>query len=85
MSGRTLARKFFAETGLTLRDWRRRLKLFRAIELLENGLDVTRTALELGYGSTSSFIFAFRSEMQCSPMAYVRSRAPCKRESGHGM
>ncbi|KRB10855.1 cupin [Achromobacter sp. Root170] len=85
MSGRTLARKFFAETGLTLRDWRRRLKLFRAIELLENGLDVTRTALELGYGSTSSFIFAFRSEMKCSPMAYVRSRAPCKRESGHGM
>jgi len=75
MSGRTLARKFFAETGLTLRDWRRRLKLFRAIELLENGHDVTRTALELGYGSTSSFIFAFRSEMQCSPMAYVRSRA----------
>ncbi|MNQ54648.1 HTH-type transcriptional repressor of iron protein A [compost metagenome] len=76
MSGRTLARKFFAETGLTLRDWRRRLKLFRAIELLESGLDVTGTALELGYGSTSSFIFAFRSEMKCSPMAYMRARAP---------
>lgn len=76
MSGRTLARKFFAETGLTLRDWRRRLKLFRAIELLESGLDVTATALELGYGSTSSFIFAFRTEMKCSPMAYMRARAP---------
>ncbi|MCG7324150.1 helix-turn-helix transcriptional regulator [Achromobacter sp. ACRQX] len=76
MSGRTLARKFLAETGLTLRDWRRRLKLFRAIELLESGLDVTGTALELGYGSTSSFIFAFRTEMKCSPMAYMRARAP---------
>lgn len=76
MSGRTLARKFFAETGLTLRDWRRRLKLFRAIELLESGLDVTGTALELGYSSTSSFIFAFRTEMKCSPMAYMRARAP---------
>lgn len=76
MSGRTLARKFVAETGLTLRDWRRRLKLFRAIELLESGADVTGTALELGYSSTSAFIFAFRMEMHCSPMAYVRTRAP---------
>ncbi|CAJ48188.1 AraC family transcriptional regulator [Bordetella avium] len=75
MSGRTLARKFFAETGLTLRDWRRQLKLFRAIELLESGLDVTAIALELGYGSASSFIFAFRSAMKCSPMAYKRIRA----------
>lgn len=78
MSSRTLARKFFAETGLTLRDWRRRLKLFRAIELLESGLDVTGTALELGYSSTSSFIFAFRTEMKCSPMAYMRARVPSR-------
>ena len=76
MSGRTLARKFVAETGLTLSDWRRRLKLFRAIELLESGRDVTGIALELGYSSASSFIFAFRSEMKCSPMAYKRERAP---------
>ncbi|MBB5213449.1 AraC family transcriptional regulator [Parapusillimonas granuli] len=74
MSGRTLARRFFAETGLTLRTWRRRLKSFRAIELLENGFDVTSAALELGYSSTSAFVYAFRSEMQCSPLAYMRTR-----------
>jgi len=75
MSGRTLERRFRAETGLALRTWRRRLKLFRSIEFLENGFDVTRTALELGYGSPSAFVYAFRSEMRCSPLTYMRNRS----------
>jgi AraC-like DNA-binding protein len=75
MSGRTLARRFEAELGMSLRSWRRRLRLFKAIELLGGGLDVTRTAMELGYGSTSAFIYAFRSDMGCSPQAYIRGRA----------
>jgi len=72
MSGRTLARHFQAEMGMSLRTWRRRLRLFKAIELLGGSLDVTRTAMELGYGSTSAFIYAFRTEMGCSPQAYMR-------------
>ncbi|MGE8064569.1 AraC family transcriptional regulator [Pseudomonas sp. NPDC089569] len=72
MSERTLARRFLNETGFSLRTWRRRLRLFRAIELLGGGLDVTRTALELGYGSTSAFIYAFRQELGSSPQAYMR-------------
>jgi AraC-like DNA-binding protein len=76
MSGRTLARHFQAEMGVSLRTWRRRLRLFKAIELLGGGLDVTQTAMELGYGSTSAFIYAFRSEIGCSPQAYMR---------GHGV
>jgi AraC-like DNA-binding protein len=75
MSGRTLARRFEAELGMSLRSWRRRLRLFKAIELLGGGLGVTRTALELGYGSTSAFVYAFRIEMGCSPQAYMRGRA----------
>ena len=78
MSERTLARRFLAETGMSLRTWRRRLRLFRAIEMLGNGLDVTRTALELGYGSTSAFIYAFRQELGNSPQAYMRGES-----SGH--
>jgi AraC-like DNA-binding protein len=74
MSGRTLARRFEAELGMSLRSWRRRLRLFKAIELLGGGLGVTRTALELGYGSTSAFVYAFRTEMGCSPQAYMRGR-----------
>ncbi|MXQ10318.1 AraC family transcriptional regulator [Microvirga makkahensis] len=74
MSERTLGRRFEAEVGMSLRSWRRRLRLFKAIELMGGGLDVTRTALELGYGSTSAFVYAFRTEMGRSPQAYMRGR-----------
>lgn len=74
MSGRTLARRFEAEIGLSLRSWRRRLRLFKAVELMGGGLNVTQTAMQLGYGSTSAFVFAFRTGMGCSPQAYIRER-----------
>ena len=76
MSGRTLARRFEAELGMCLRSWRRRLRLFKAIELLGGGLGVTQTAMELGYGSTSAFIYAFRIDMGCGPQTYMRRRGP---------
>lgn len=79
MSERTLARRFEAEMGMSLRSWRRRLRLFKAIELMGGGLDVTRTAMELGYGSTSAFVYAFRTEMGCSPQAYMRGRGTDRR------
>ncbi|MBV1795650.1 helix-turn-helix domain-containing protein [Siccirubricoccus sp. G192] len=75
MSGRTLARRFEAELGMSLRSWRRRLRLFKAIELLGGSLSVTQTAMELGYGSTSAFVYAFRTEMGCGPQAYMRGRS----------
>ncbi len=74
MSGRTLARRFGAELGMGLRSWRRRLRLFRAVELLGGWVGVTRTAMELGYGSTSAFVYAFRTDGGCSPQAYMRGR-----------
>lgn len=72
MSGRTLARRFEAELGMSLRSWRRRLRVFKSIELMGGGLGVTQTAMELGYGSTSAFVYAFRHDMGCSPQAYIR-------------
>ena len=75
MSGRTLARRFDEEVGMSMRAWRRRLRLFKAIELLGGGLSVTQIALELGYSSTSAFTYAFRSEMGHSPQAHRRSLA----------
>lgn len=74
MSGRTLARRFEAELGMSLRSWRRRLRVFKAIELLGGGLGATQTAMELGYGSTSAFVYAFRTDMGCSPQRYMRGR-----------
>ncbi|MFS8931703.1 AraC family transcriptional regulator [Cupriavidus taiwanensis] len=74
MSARTLSRRFVGETGISLRSWRRRMRLFRAIELLCGGMSVTRTAMELGYGSTSAFVYAFRLDMGCGPQAFMRGR-----------
>ncbi|SOY70335.1 AraC family transcriptional regulator [Cupriavidus taiwanensis] len=74
MSARTLSRRFVGETGISLRSWRRRMRLFRAIELLCGGMSVTRTAMELGYGSTSAFVYAFRLDMGCGPQAFIRGR-----------
>lgn len=72
MSERTLARRFQTEMGMSLRSWRRRLRLFKAVEFLGGGMGVTQTAMELGYSSTSAFIYAFRADMGCSPQAYTR-------------
>lgn len=74
MSERTLARRFDTELGMSLRSWKRRLRLFKAVELLGGGFSVTETALELGYGSTSAFVYAFRSDTGMGPQAYRRSR-----------
>lgn len=74
ISPRTLARRFETELGMSLRSWRRRVRLFRSIELLGGGLGVTQIAMELGYSSTSSFVYAFRTEMGCSPQTFLRQR-----------
>ncbi|MGT2454001.1 helix-turn-helix domain-containing protein [Cupriavidus basilensis] len=72
-SSRTLARRFEKEMGLTLREWRYRLRLFLALEWLCAGRNVTEVALDLGYASTSAFTFMFRQEMGCPPSEW-RSR-----------
>jgi AraC-like DNA-binding protein len=81
MSSRTLTRQFEAEMGSSLRSWRRRLRLLRAIELLSSGTAVTETAMQLGYGSASAFVFAFRSQMGSSPHAYMRKATGVHRAS----
>ncbi|ANW00294.1 AraC family transcriptional regulator [Bradyrhizobium icense] len=73
MSPRTLTRQFEREVGMSLRTWRQRLRLFKAIELLGSELPITEIALRLGYSSASAFIFMFRSEMSISPLQYRRN------------
>ncbi|MEZ4402800.1 MAG: helix-turn-helix transcriptional regulator [Kofleriaceae bacterium] len=58
-SVRTLERLFLAETGVAVGVWRRRMRLFHALRLLEAGRPVTAVALEVGYATTSAFTAAF--------------------------
>lgn len=73
MSARTLSRHFEDEVGMSLRNWRQRLRLFKAMEFLGGGRSVTETALDLGYASTSAFSYMFRQEVGRSPREYQRN------------
>jgi AraC-like DNA-binding protein len=55
--------------------------LIKAVEMLGGGGSVTQTALDLGYGSPSAFIYAFRQEMGTSPQAYCRRQPAFRRKA----
>jgi AraC-like DNA-binding protein len=72
VSTRTLARLFVSETSMGFRQWRQRLRLCRALELLASGHNVTTVALEIGYNSSSAFIAAFREQFGKAPGEFMR-------------
>ncbi len=67
---RTIERQFRGETGLSLGRWRQQARLLHALPMLAAGRSVTETALEVGYGTPSAFIAAFRSALGVSPGRY---------------
>ena len=64
---RTLQRRFLAETGMPLSDWRQAARLMSAAARLLQGESVTEAAVDAGYSSTSAFINAFRLRFGVSP------------------
>ena len=63
-----LSRTFSRETGLTIPQYLRKLRMERAAELLQSGkYNVTEAALEVGYSSLSHFSQAFCQTMGCCP------------------
>lgn len=69
---RTLERCFLAETGVGVGAWRRRVRLFHAVRLLEAGTPVGDVADEVGYASVSAFSQAFARQFGRSPTGRVR-------------
>jgi AraC-like DNA-binding protein len=66
-----LSRIFTEETGRTIFASLRDLRMERAAELLREGkMNVTETALEVGYSSLSHFTVAFRETFSCCPGLY---------------
>jgi len=68
---RTLTRRFIAETGFSFTEWRQRVRLLQALELLAAGKPVTTIALDLGYDNVSAFIALFRRTFGVTPGQYA--------------
>lgn len=72
---RTLMRRAQRDLGMSLAEWRQRLRVVRAMALLESGQTVETIALDLGYGSASSFIAMFKRVVGSTPDEYRRAMA----------
>lgn len=70
VSSRTLARRFYQETGLQFSDWVRRARLMEALTRLARGDSVLAVSLELGYESQSAFSAMFRRILGVAPSDY---------------
>ncbi len=58
---------------MTMAEWRRRLRMLHAVQLLAEGEPVTSAALSVGYSSVSAFIAVFKKELGATPGRYAAS------------
>lgn len=72
-SERTLTRLFRTELAMTYPQWRTRLRLHRAVQLLAEGLPVTTVAGRCGWASASAFIDVYRAVLGHTPGRSRRS------------
>jgi AraC-like DNA-binding protein len=69
-SGRTLARLFERDLGMSFSQWRQQVRLAHAAPLITRGLPMSAVAAELGYASQSAFSAMFKKTFGKSPSAF---------------
>lgn len=72
LSSRSLARRWQAETHMTLGQWRQRLRVLLSLPRLLAGEPVISVALSMGYDTPSAFITVFKREMGMTPARYAK-------------
>jgi AraC-like DNA-binding protein/quercetin dioxygenase-like cupin family protein len=75
LSARHFSRLFKDETGVPFSTWRALHHVKHALLMLASGASVTRVAMDLGYGSTSSFIEMFKRHTGRTPGAWLETTA----------
>jgi AraC-like DNA-binding protein len=71
VSGRTLARVFHRELGMSFGQWLRRMRLLLSLSRLAAGVPVVQVALEHGYDSPSAYSAMFRRTLGIAPTVYL--------------
>jgi AraC-like DNA-binding protein len=71
VSGRTLARLFHRELGMSFGQWLRRMRLLLSLPRLAAGTSVLKVAMEHGYDSPSAFSAMFRRTLGVAPTVYL--------------
>ncbi|MEM9633250.1 MAG: helix-turn-helix transcriptional regulator [Pseudomonadota bacterium] len=66
-SAKTLARLCIKQLGMSLGEWRRRVRFASAMELLAKGTPIKVAASLCGYSSAAAFSHAFRKEFRIRP------------------
>jgi AraC-like DNA-binding protein len=69
---RTLVRRCQRDLGMSFAEWRQRLRVVRALPMLEAGHKVESVALDMGYSSASAFIAMFHRLMGMTPAEFRR-------------
>lgn len=72
---RTLVRRCRRDLGMSFAEWRQRLRVVKAMSLLEAGRTVETIALDLDYGSASAFITMFKRLVGMTPDDFRRHAA----------
>ncbi len=73
ISRRSLTRRFTNETGFNFTQWRQKLRMLKALELLAAGKTITEISLYLGYDNISGFIAIFRRNFGVTPGNYQKA------------
>ena len=73
-SSRTLNRLFNRHMNMGFAKWKRKLRAFKALELLEAGYQQSAIAHQLGYESVSAFNTAFKNYFGLAPNVYLKQK-----------
>lgn len=72
VSGKTLNRLIYKETGTSFSNWRQSLRIHMALLRLAAGEQITSVALDVGYATPSAFTRMFRRVMGVAPSEYFK-------------
>jgi transcriptional regulator GlxA family with amidase domain len=70
---RTLIRRSMRDLGMPFAEWKQRLRVIKAMPLLEGSETIERISSAMGYGSASAFIAMFKRMTGLTPEEYRAS------------